>query len=222
LSREALAYHSGLSGAAIAQIESGRRQDVRLASLVALSSALSVSVDYLVGASLAAAPTILQHCALIYQSDDEYLAAAVPFLREGVARNESPIAIAVRRHTRQLRKALGDDAHRVVFHDPNSWYKAPATTLGAFQTYVKERVEGGSRWIRVIAEPVWIGRSEVEVAAWARYESIINLSMASFPATIVCPYDTRALPETVVATARHTHPDNPAYIQPEEFLLGIP
>jgi hypothetical protein len=139
----------------------------------------------LVGASPAAAPTILQHCALIYQ-------------------------------------ALGDDAHRVVFHDPNGWYRSPATTLRAFQTYVEERVDGGSRWIRVIAEPVWIGRSEVEVAAWARYESIINLSMASFPATIVCPYDARALPETVVATARHTHPDNPAYLQSEEFLLGIP
>lgn len=38
-SREALAYHSGMSGAAIAQIESGRRQDIRLSTLAALAGA---------------------------------------------------------------------------------------------------------------------------------------------------------------------------------------
>ena len=39
-SREALAYHSGVSWSAIAQIESGRRKDVRLSSLSALAEAL--------------------------------------------------------------------------------------------------------------------------------------------------------------------------------------
>ena len=41
-SREALAYHSGVSWSAIAQIESGRRNDVRLSSLSALAEALGV------------------------------------------------------------------------------------------------------------------------------------------------------------------------------------
>ena len=39
-SREALAYHSGVSWSAISQIESGRRKDVRLTSLSALADAL--------------------------------------------------------------------------------------------------------------------------------------------------------------------------------------
>ncbi|MGD0195929.1 MAG: helix-turn-helix transcriptional regulator, partial [Candidatus Dormibacteria bacterium] len=46
-SRETLAHRSGLSWAAIAQIESGRRREVRASTLLALSSALGVSVDYL-------------------------------------------------------------------------------------------------------------------------------------------------------------------------------
>jgi DNA-binding XRE family transcriptional regulator len=48
-SREELALHSGVSYGAIAQIESGRRVDVRLKSLVALADALGVSLDELAG-----------------------------------------------------------------------------------------------------------------------------------------------------------------------------
>ena len=48
-SREDLAHHSGVSYGAIAQIETGRRTDVRLRSLVALADALGVSVDALLG-----------------------------------------------------------------------------------------------------------------------------------------------------------------------------
>jgi DNA-binding XRE family transcriptional regulator len=48
-SREDLAVHSGVSQAAIAQIETGRRIDVRLRSLVALADALGVSIDELAG-----------------------------------------------------------------------------------------------------------------------------------------------------------------------------
>src|ERR1700704_6388131 len=81
-SRETLAHHSGLSWAAIAQIESGRRQEVRLGSLVALADALGVSADYLVGSGATISPKLLEHRVLIYGSDDEYLASLVPFLVE--------------------------------------------------------------------------------------------------------------------------------------------
>src|SRR5580765_8167247 len=47
-SRETLAHYAGISGAAIAQIESGRRADPRVSSLVRLADALDVSVDELV------------------------------------------------------------------------------------------------------------------------------------------------------------------------------
>jgi len=49
-SRETLAHESGLSFAAITQIETGRRTELRVSSLVALADALGVSVDYLVRA----------------------------------------------------------------------------------------------------------------------------------------------------------------------------
>ena len=46
--REALAFHSGLSWSAIAQVESGRRTNLRPSTLAALSRPLGVSIDYLV------------------------------------------------------------------------------------------------------------------------------------------------------------------------------
>ena len=60
-SRETLAHHSGVSWSAIAQIQSGRRKDVRLRSLSALAKALGVSVDYRIGAATATAPQLLEH-----------------------------------------------------------------------------------------------------------------------------------------------------------------
>ena len=75
-SREALAYHAGMSWTAIAQIESGRRQDVRLSSLTALATALSVSVDYLIGAG-PISPPLLEHLVLAR----EQVASAIPSSR---------------------------------------------------------------------------------------------------------------------------------------------
>jgi len=225
--REALAYHSGLSWAAIAQIESGRRQEVRASSLVALAEALQVSVDYLVAGGTAPA-RLLVHRGLVYGSDDEYLAATVPFLVDGVNRSDCALVVTSPAQTRLLRDALGADASRVEFRDSAEWYRSPRHALEGYRSFVRERIEGGAPWIRVVGEPVWLGRSRAEVAAWMRYESIINLSLATSPATIVCPYDARSLPGRVVESARRNHPEivqdgtaasSPAYHDPEAALL---
>src|SRR6202051_922111 len=93
-SREALAYHSGVSWSAIAQIESGRRKDIRLSSLSALADALAVSVDYLIGTTATVKSQMLEHRVLLYGSDEEFLAAAVPFVAEGVERSDCLLVVA--------------------------------------------------------------------------------------------------------------------------------
>ena len=228
-SREALAYHSGLSWAAIAQIESGRRQQVRVSSLLALASALGVSVDYLVGGTSTVSPQLLGHRVLIYNSDDEYLAAAVPFLLEGLARSEAVLCVPTKQQGDLLHDALGDDAQRVEFLDSSEWYRSLRGASSGYLTYVKERFEGGAPWVRILADAVWAGRSGPEVVEWFRYESMVNLALASSPATIVCSYDARSLPDEVLTDARRTHPEllaagestaSPAYREPLDFVLG--
>jgi transcriptional regulator with XRE-family HTH domain len=227
-SRETLAYHSGLSWAAISQIESGRRQEVRVSSLVALARALSVTVDYLVGDTLA--PTLLGHRAVIYSSDEEYVASTVPFLVEGITRSDCVMAVTSKRHMGLLLDALDGEAPHVEFLDASEWYRSLDGASNGYRTLLRERFERGAPWIRIVGEPVWIDWSEADLTAWARYESMINLSLASFPATIVCTYDARAVPESVLAGARQTHPEvapagdaatNPAFREPEDFLLSL-
>ena len=227
-SREALAHHSGLTWSAIAQIESGRRRDVHLSTLSALADALGVSVDYLVGGRATVGANLLEHRALIYSSDEEFLASAAPFVAEGVMRGEAVLAVTASRRSQLLRKALGGDASHVEFADSARWYRSPWEALDRYRTFVTERFERGAPWVRVVGEPRWEGRSDDEVRQWTCYESIFNLSLASSPATVVCPYDAGSLPDGVIADARHTHPTlavreensaNPEYQEPGDFLL---
>jgi transcriptional regulator with XRE-family HTH domain len=230
-SREALAYHSGLSCAAIAQIESGRRQDVRLASLAALAEALGVSVDYLVGGARAPASQLLEHRAFVYDSDNDYLATVVPYVRDGARRGEAVLAVTTKQQIRRLRTALGDDAALVDFHSSAGWYQTPTGALHKYRRYLERRLESGAPWVRIVGEPIWAGRSEAEIDKWVRYEAIINLSFLTSPATIVCPYDARLLTPAVIGAAHRTHPelaDGPhvspsrAYAGSEALLLSGP
>ena len=229
-SREALAHQSGLSWSAITQIESGRRQEVRASSLLALASALGVSVDYLVGGAATVSPGVLNHRLVTYSSDDEYVASSIPFIREGIERADCVLAVTAIRQSGLLRDALGGNARNVEFLDASEWYRSFPSAARGYRLFVKERFERGAPWIRIIGEPVWTGHSESALAKWFRYEALINVSFASFPATIVCTYDTRSLPEGAVDNARRTHPQvigagevsaNPAYREPEDFLLTI-
>jgi transcriptional regulator with XRE-family HTH domain len=227
-SRETLAHHSGVSWSAIAQIESGRRKDVRLSSLSALASALNVTVDFLVGA---APRPLLEHRVLTYGSDEELLEAATPFLAEGIERSDALLAVTAGPRIELLRDSLADDAQHVEFADSADWYRSPDAALDRYRTFVADRFEAGAAWVRIVGEPVWTGRSPAEVVTWTRYESILNLSMASSPATVVCPYDARAVPADVIANAGRTHPEvvhgtevqpSSSYRDPEALLLGLP
>lgn len=227
-SRETLAHHSGVSWSAIAQIESGRRKDVRLSSLSALAKALGVSVDYLIGSAAATATRLLEHRLLTYGSDEEYLAAATPFFAEGMERSECLLAVTTKKQTELLRGSLEERADHVEYADSADWYRSPHTAIHGYRTFVNEKLEAGAAWIRIVAEIVPGSRSVGEVTAWARYESFVNLAFASSPTTFICSYDVRSWPEDFIADARQTHPAvahgteatfNREYRGPEELLL---
>jgi transcriptional regulator with XRE-family HTH domain len=227
-SREALAYHSGVSWAAIAQIESGRRKDVRLSSLSALAGALGLSVDYLIGTTATMTSHLFEHRLVTYGSDEGYLEAATPFIAEGLEQSQCLLVVTTPPQMALLRDVLDDRAEQVEFADSADWYSSLSAALNRYRAYVRQKFEAGAAWIRIVGDPVWAGRSDADTTAWFRYESLVNLAFASAPATIVCPYDTRSFPEEVVAEARRTHPEvahgsiateSATYREPEDFLL---
>ena len=227
--REALAYHSGVSWSAISQIESGRRKDVRLTSLSALANALGVSVDYLIGSAAAVTtPQLFEHRVLTYGTDEEFVAAAIPFLDEGVAQSHCLSVVVTEAKRELLRDALGDRSRHVEFEDWAGWYRSPQEALRRYGELVKQKVDSGAVWLRVLAEAAWSG-TDFDIATWTRYESLVNLAFASAPATIICTYDERDFPATVIADALQTHPAvahgndttvSHSYRGPEDVLLG--
>jgi transcriptional regulator with XRE-family HTH domain len=228
-SRETLAHHSAVSWSAIAQIESGRRKDVRSSSLAALAEALGVSVDYLIGSAAATAPRLLEHRLLTYGSEDEYLAAAIPFFAEGVERSDCLLAVTTGEQIELLRDSLEDRADQVEFADSAVWYRSPNEAMEGYRTFVNEKLEAGATWIRIVAEIAPESRSDAEIPAWTRYESYVNIAFASSPTTVICTYDDRSWPADVIADARQTHPEladgttatvNRDYRRPEDFLIA--
>ncbi|MFD3809263.1 anti-sigma factor RsbA family regulatory protein [Streptomyces sp. NPDC058611] len=150
---------------------------------------------------------LLTHQALVYGSDEEFLATTVPFCLDGLRADDAVLAVTTDTNTDLLRQALGDAAPHVEFIAADLWYRTPGRTLSAYHRYVERHTaDGGHRRVRVIGEPVWHGRDALETAEWTRYESALNVAFAPCPAWIVCPYDTRSLPGAVVRGALRTHP----------------
>jgi transcriptional regulator with XRE-family HTH domain len=226
-SREALAFHAGISWSAVAQVESGRRTNLRPGTLAALSRALGVSIDYLVADGLPR-PRMLEHAAFPYRTDDQFQAAMGSFLADGLERSEATLAITTSPNVELLREHLGNDARSVEFLDANRFYSTPIAALEGYRTFFEAALERGAPWVRVVGEPSWAGRSGPEVRVWTRYEALFNLVFAASPVTVVCPYDERSVAAEIVRHSHLTHPNtldarglsqNPDYTDPARLAL---
>jgi transcriptional regulator with XRE-family HTH domain len=233
-SREALAFHSGLSWSAIAQVESGRRTNLRPSTLTALSRPLGVSIDYLVTGG-ESGPTMLNHSMFRYRTEDQFRDTMGSFLADGVERSEALLAVTTRSNIELLREHLGPDADKVLFVDLRDFYSTPFAALEAIRSFSDDKLAGGASWVRFMGEPSWAGRSGAEVRLWTRYESMCNLVFADSPITIVCPYDERSVAPEILEQAHSTHPhvlgelgdsQSHEYTDPRLFALtsdaGIP
>jgi len=144
------------------------------------------------------------HPALFYQGPWEYLSETIPFIREGLAADE-PVAVAVPGPRLELlREALGDRAARVRLVDMTVAGRNPGRIIAEV---LRAAVDAHpDRHVRVIGEPVWPGRTDLEYPACVQHEALINLAFAGRSATILCPYDVAGLDPTVIADAVATHP----------------
>src|SRR5436190_12367094 len=201
--REELAFRSGISWSAIAQIESSRRRNLRPATLSSLADTLGVTIDYLVRGG----PTgpVLAHLALVYASDEEFVAAAGPFLTAGIERSEAVLAVTTPKNIRLLRRNLGA-SREVEFADFAARFAAPRSAVAGFGDFARTALGDGASWVRILAEPIWSGRSSSEVRRWTRLESLLNIAFGSWPVTMLCPYDERVVPAKVLRQVRATHP----------------
>jgi anti-sigma regulatory factor (Ser/Thr protein kinase) len=145
-----------------------------------------------------------RHPALFYAGAADYLAGTVPFVRAGLAAGE-PVAVAVPpENLAVLAGGLGADAGSVHFLDMTRVGRNPGRIIpGVLRAFADSHP--GER-VRIIGEPIWPGRTDLEYPACAQHEALINRAFAGRDAEILCPYDTANLDDTALRDARATHP----------------
>lgn len=170
---------------------------------------------------------VFRHQACIYGSDQQFLAMAMPFLEEGLALGDPVLAVTTTANLELVNNALGARGTDVDYAESAFFGRRPAHRVAAFHRYWKRHspAPAGTR-VRVLAEPVWIGRTSREIAAWTRMEAALNVALAPTTISMICPYDTRILPAAIVASAGSTHPEqidglqaspSPEYVDPADF-----
>jgi anti-sigma regulatory factor (Ser/Thr protein kinase) len=161
------------------------------------------------------------HATLLYAGESGFLQGTLPFIEEAITAEE-PILVAVS-NTRiaLLREALGSLSEQVSFADMYILGGNPACIIPAWRRFLAVSAPD-ERPVRGIGEPIWAGRSEAELTECQRHESLLNLAFEDGRAwRLLCPYDVEALDDSVIESARRSHPFvvqqgdsqiNPAYV----------
>jgi hypothetical protein len=166
-----------------------------------------------------------RHGVCVYDSDRQFLETAVPFLADGLALGEPALAVTTPANLELIGAALGKRAGEVDYAESAFFGRRPPQRVAAFYRYWRTRAAaragatpanfanpgnrenpGGAARVRILAEPVWAGRSAREIAAWTRMESALNVALAATSISMICPYDARTLGGDIVADALSTHP----------------
>lgn len=147
-----------------------------------------------------------RHEALMYAGMADFLVGTVPFIRGGLEAGEPVLVVESAAKIALLRSELGADARSVVFADMADVGANPARIIPAWRDFVNKN-GGGSRRLRGIGEPIWSGRTPVELIECQRHESLLNTAFATGePWWLLCPYDTEAMDPAVIDEARRSHP----------------
>jgi anti-sigma regulatory factor (Ser/Thr protein kinase) len=160
-----------------------------------------------VGAAITA-PATFHHEALFYSGEDEFVERCRAFVQDGLDRGEPVLVMAESGKLERLRAALGNGAEEARFADMEVVGRNPARIIPAWARFVADHTDGEAGVaMRGIGEPIWADRKPDELVECQLHESLLNLAFAAAGSfRLVCPYDTAALPDDVMAEARRSHP----------------
>jgi anti-sigma regulatory factor (Ser/Thr protein kinase) len=147
-----------------------------------------------------------QHEAMFYRGDDDFLAALLPYVRDGLDADEAVVVAEPRPRLELLRDALGDDAADVDFLDMAEIGANPARIIPVWRA-VLDRHTGEGRRLRGVGEPAFVGRRTAELVECRLHELLVNHAFDDGPGwRLLCPYDQEHLPRAVTQAALRTHP----------------
>lgn len=147
-----------------------------------------------------------EHEARFYSGLDEFLAATVPFVAEGLERDEPMLVAVPQPQLDALRAELRVDLDRVVLADITAFGRNPAHLIPVWHDFLRDNGRG-ERPVRGVSQTMWAGRSRDELVECQHHETLLNVAFAGDgPWKLLCPYDVHALPDDVLSEAYRTHP----------------
>ncbi|SNR23493.1 sensor histidine kinase [Blastococcus mobilis] len=170
------------------------------------------------------------HDALLYEKPEQVVAAAVPFLLEGLEAGDAAVVATSAATASVLRDAVDGDPRVHVLERGDVYRARTPTAITTFRQLAEQRAAEGVVRVRIVGE-VDFGETERDWLEWQRYESVINKALADWPLWGLCVFDARRLPETVLESARRTHgrvvtpegrADNPDFVAPADYLRSLP
>lgn len=147
-----------------------------------------------------------RHEALLYSSDDEFLAVAVPFVGGAVAAGGPVVVSLPRRLEDLLLDALGS-ATGLTLMDGGAWRGGPQSALRAAHDMLAAHPadDGGAPAVRLLAGTPAHGAPDAW-SRWARHEAAMDHLLAGHPVWALCPYDRRTTPARVLDGVGRCHP----------------
>jgi anti-sigma regulatory factor (Ser/Thr protein kinase) len=171
-----------------------------------------------------------RHDALLYDSPDVLVSAAVPFLLAGLAEGDAAVVATSAGTADLLREAVDGDPRVHVLERGEVYRARTPTAITTFRSLAEQHASEGVREVRVVGE-VDFGPTERDWLEWQRYESVINVALADWPLHGLCVFDTQRLSEPLLESARQTHPrlvgptgvaaPSPHYVDSAEYLRGL-
>lgn len=181
-----------------------------------------------------------EHLCIIYETQDEQLSAAIPFIRIGLDRGEKCVYIAdddtadalvdaIQQHgvdvdaaVRQGRLAIANK--RIYPHpgdfDPDRWIKI-------IEGLIEDAKSARFPALRLMGEVTWITATDPRPERLIEFEAKFNHLARNCDILGICLYDGRLFQPNVILQVLRTHPtivyggyvcENPYYVPPEEFL----
>lgn len=144
------------------------------------------------------------HEALFYRDENDFVASTARFVADGVDLGEPVLVAVAEASIALLRARLGGRADQVHFINMTEAGRNPGRIIpGVLMAF---SASAPLRRVRMVGEPVWPGRSELEYPACVQHEALVNTAFEGRQGAILCPYDASALPGHVLDDARRTHP----------------
>jgi anti-sigma regulatory factor (Ser/Thr protein kinase) len=149
-----------------------------------------------------------QHEAVLYAGGDDFVDQIAPFVAGGISAGEPTLVMTNARKIEALRDRLGrDGAGLVEYQDMEVVGANPARIIPAWDAFAARESATGATRFRGVGEPIWAGRSPVELTECHWHEALINRAFARLRGfRLICPYDVNALESSVIREAHDTHP----------------